>query len=149
MARIPPERSNFFVRSNYRIGVESKPKQSVAEKQSLAARALFDLVEQAIRGIEQGSKSRPRYAIMGFSCRVQRWRSFRGLIRAACFSAAALPRRTSRRWQPRCHTRLAKPLQRRSSPPPQHSLDGLEAEVIDSQEQSRDDADSNSALVLT
>ena len=33
MARIPPERSNFFVRSNYRIGVESKPEQSVAEKQ--------------------------------------------------------------------------------------------------------------------
>jgi hypothetical protein len=56
MARIAPERSNFFVRSNYRIGVDSKPEQSVAEEQSLAARALFDLVEQAIRGIEQGAQ---------------------------------------------------------------------------------------------
>src|SRR3954470_3179506 len=50
MARIAPERTNFFVRSNYQVGVEG----SVAEKQSSAARALFDLAEQAIRGIEEG-----------------------------------------------------------------------------------------------
>ena len=54
MARIAPERRNFFVRSNYQVGVESKPERSVAEKQSSAARALFDLAEQAIRGIEEG-----------------------------------------------------------------------------------------------
>src|SRR5829696_4939622 len=54
MARIAPERTNFFVRSNYQVGVESKPERSVAEKQSSAARALFDLAEQAIRGIEEG-----------------------------------------------------------------------------------------------
>ena len=54
MARIAPERTNFFVRSNYQVGVELKPERSVAEKQSLAARALFDLAEQAIRGIEEG-----------------------------------------------------------------------------------------------
>jgi len=54
MARIAPERSNFFVRSNYQVGVDSQPERSVAEKQSLAARAVFDLAEQAIRGIEEG-----------------------------------------------------------------------------------------------
>ena len=54
MARIAPERTNFFVRSNYQVGVESKPERSVAEKQSSAARALFDRAEQAIRGIEEG-----------------------------------------------------------------------------------------------
>ena len=40
MARIPPERSNFFVRSNYRIGAELKPEQSVAEKQESSSRAV-------------------------------------------------------------------------------------------------------------
>jgi hypothetical protein len=56
MARIAPERSNFFVRSNYAASAESTPERSVVEKQSLAAatRAVFDLAEQAIRGIEQG-----------------------------------------------------------------------------------------------
>src|SRR3954454_2824677 len=54
MARIAPERTNFFVRSNYQVGVESKPERSLAEKQSSAARSLFDLAEQAIRGIEEG-----------------------------------------------------------------------------------------------
>src|SRR3954451_2023739 len=54
MARIDPERSNFFVRSNYRGDVESKPERSLAEKQSLAARGVFAPAEQAIRGIEEG-----------------------------------------------------------------------------------------------
>ena len=54
MARIAPEKSNFFVRSNYQVGVDSQPERSAAEKQSLAARGVFDLAEQAIRGIEEG-----------------------------------------------------------------------------------------------
>jgi len=54
MARIAPERLNFFVRSNYKVDVESTPDRSLAEKQSLAARGVFDLAEQAIRGIEEG-----------------------------------------------------------------------------------------------
>ena len=130
MARIAPERSNFFVRSNYPIGVESKPEQSVAEKQSLAARALFDLVEQAIRGIEQGSKSRPRYAIMGFSCRVQRWRSFRGLIRAACSRRCASAKNIKAMAAAVPHA-IGKAASTTLIATPTHSLDGLEAEVIE------------------
>ena len=52
MARIAPERSNFFVRSNYKVDV--KPERSLGAKESLAARGVFDLAEQGIRGIEEG-----------------------------------------------------------------------------------------------
>jgi hypothetical protein len=59
MARIAPERSNFFVRSNYPVGVTSKPERSMVDRQSLtvATRALLDLAEQAIRAIEQGDQA--------------------------------------------------------------------------------------------
>jgi hypothetical protein len=59
MARIAPEKSNFFVRSNYPVGVESKPERKAVEKQSLAAatHAVFDLAGQAIRAIEEGAQA--------------------------------------------------------------------------------------------
>jgi hypothetical protein len=59
MARIAPEKSNFFVRSNYPVGVESKPERKAVEKQSLAAatNAVFDLAGQAIRAIEEGAQA--------------------------------------------------------------------------------------------
>ena len=44
------------MRSNYQVGVDLQPERSAAEKQSLAARAVFDLAEQAIRGIEEGTQ---------------------------------------------------------------------------------------------
>ena len=72
------------------------------------------------------------------------WAHTRGLLLRRCASAknikamaAAVPHATSKAAST---TLIATPTT---------SLDGLEAEVIDSQEQSRDDADSNSALVLT
>jgi hypothetical protein len=72
------------------------------------------------------------------------WAHTRGLLLRRCASAknikamaAAVPHAISKAAST---TLIATPT---------HSLDGLEAEVIDSQEQSRDDADSNSALVLT
>ena len=72
------------------------------------------------------------------------WAHTRGLLLRRCASAknikamaAAVPHAISKAAST---TLIATPT---------HSLDGLEAEVIDSQEQSRDDADSNWALVLT
>jgi len=49
------------VHSNYQVGVESKPERSVAEKQSLAARAVFDLAERQSAENKE-FKPRPRYA---------------------------------------------------------------------------------------
>jgi hypothetical protein len=59
MARIAPEKSNFFVRTNYPVGVKSKPERKAVEKQSLAAatHAVFDLAGQAIRAIEEGAQA--------------------------------------------------------------------------------------------
>jgi hypothetical protein len=59
MARIAPEKSNFFARTNYPVGVKSKPERKAVEKQSLAAatHAVFDLAGQAIRAIEEGAQA--------------------------------------------------------------------------------------------
>ncbi len=57
MARIAPERSNFFVRSNYEIGTRRESHQPpVRQQESLepAARTLLALTEQAIARIHQG-----------------------------------------------------------------------------------------------
>ena len=70
-----------------------------------------------------------------------RGKSFHGLTRAARFSAAAASAKNIKAIAAAVPRATSKPLQRHSSRPPPHSLDGLEAEVIDSQEHSRDDAD--------
>jgi hypothetical protein len=59
MARIAPEKSNFFVRSNYPLGVESKLERSVVEKHSLeaATHSSLSLIEQAIARVEQGTEA--------------------------------------------------------------------------------------------
>jgi hypothetical protein len=59
MARIDPERSNFFVRSNYAVGTGFKPERKAVEKQPVTAatNAVFDLAEQAIRAIEVGAQA--------------------------------------------------------------------------------------------
>ena len=56
MARIAPERSNFFVRSNYEIGTRRESHQPPGQQESLepAARTLLALTEQAIARIHQG-----------------------------------------------------------------------------------------------
>ena len=58
MARIAPERSNFFVRSNYEIGTRRESLTSLrsGNRNSLepAARTLLALTEQAIARIHQG-----------------------------------------------------------------------------------------------
>jgi hypothetical protein len=58
MARIAPEKSNFFVRSNYPLGVESKLERSVLEKSLKAAtHSSLSLIEQAIARVEQGTEA--------------------------------------------------------------------------------------------
>src|SRR3954453_21023553 len=52
MARTAPERSKFFVRPNYAVGVKPKPERGTVEKD--ATYGLLILAEQAIGGIEQG-----------------------------------------------------------------------------------------------
>jgi hypothetical protein len=57
MAQTAPERSNFFVRSNYEIGARRESHEPPArQQQSLepAARTLLALSEQAIARIHQG-----------------------------------------------------------------------------------------------
>jgi hypothetical protein len=58
MARIAPERSNFFVRSNY-VVVVGKPEQGALDKHFLTAatNAAFNLAEQAIRAMEDGAQA--------------------------------------------------------------------------------------------
>jgi hypothetical protein len=58
MARTAPERSNFFVRSNYAVGVVTHDRRAV-EKQPLTAatKAVFAVIEQAIRAIEEGAQA--------------------------------------------------------------------------------------------
>ena len=55
MARTAPERSNFFVRSNYVVGVEPTAERGTVEKH--ATHGLLELAEQAIGRIEQGGQS--------------------------------------------------------------------------------------------
>jgi hypothetical protein len=59
MARTAPERSNFFVRSNYAVDREPKRKQPAVEKHTFLAAtyASLDHAEQALRGIEQGTQA--------------------------------------------------------------------------------------------
>ena len=64
MARIAPERSNFFVRSNYEIGMRQEfhqPPVRQQESRERAARTLLALTEQAIARIYQGLEPKPRY----------------------------------------------------------------------------------------
>jgi hypothetical protein len=59
MARTAPERSNFFVRSNYPVGVERECERAAVEKHSLkaATHSLLSLIEQAIARFEQGTEA--------------------------------------------------------------------------------------------
>jgi hypothetical protein len=55
MARIAPEKANFFVRSNYAVGVEREDHAAAAKKHSsMATQGLIALTEQAIARITDG-----------------------------------------------------------------------------------------------
>ena len=59
MARTAPEKSTFFVRSNFAVGAEAPRERAAVEKHSLTAATqdLLSLAEQAIGRIEQGAQA--------------------------------------------------------------------------------------------
>jgi len=57
MARTAPERSNFFVRSNYAVGVERDRGAAAENHLLMATQGLIALTEQALARIEDGAQA--------------------------------------------------------------------------------------------